>query len=165
MHDRASRRWRTADADIKCLDRLAQKQHRETQAQTQAAADHAQVRKAKEHERLEHAICVLIPLVLKRLAQMDPEESGMQSLTYEVARVPRFGHCFGWRTITRAAWEIGQWTIPTSASSMSTPVWLLSNGLIGYNGLNGEPMASTIGSVAELWPTMLPIILAGLRQR
>lgn len=147
------------------LDRLAQKQHREAQAQAQAqaTADRADDSEVEQHQ-LVSEIRVLIPSVLKRLEQIDPGRSGMQSLTYEVQRVPLFEDRFGWRQVTRAAWEIGAWTIPTSASSRSTPVWLLSNGLIGYNGLDGEPIVDSIEKIAPPWPSMLPVILAGLRE-
>jgi hypothetical protein len=104
--------------------------------------------------------------VLKRLEQMDPEQSRMQSLTYEVARVPLLGDRCGWRQVTRAAWELGEWMmpIPVRASSRATPVWLLSSGLIAWNGLDGEPMADAVDSIGELWPGMLPVIVGGLRK-
>lgn len=152
-------------SQMRWLDRLARAQHRDAQAQTQAAADHVQVREAEEREHLEREIRALIPSALRRLGQMDPQESGMQPLTYEVARLPLLGDRCGWRNITRAAWQIGQWTIPTSASSRSTPIWLLSNALIAYNGLDGEPITDSIDSIAETWPSLLPIIHDGLRER
>lgn len=152
-------------SQMRCLDRLAGAQHRDAQAQTQAAADHTQAREADERQRVEGEIRPLISSVLRRLEQMDPQESGMQPLIYEVARLPLLGDRCGWRSITRAAWQIGTWTIPTSASSRSTPVWLLSNGLIAYNGLDGEPIADSIDSIIETWPSLLPIIHDGLRKQ
>lgn len=147
------------------LDRLARKQHRDAQAQTQAVAGRAQARESEEHQRVEREIRHLIPSTLRRLQNMTPEQSAMQSITYEVERVPLLGERCGWRSITRAAWEIGQWPLPVATQTpKTTPVWLLSNGLIGYNGLDDEPMVSTLASIAELWPTMLPIIRDGLRE-
>jgi hypothetical protein len=143
------------------LDRLARQQRRDAQA----AADRAEAHEAEERERVEREIHALIPSVLTRLERMDPELSGMQNLTYDVARLPLLGDRFGWRAVTRAAWELGEWTLPTSASSRATPVWLLSNGLIGWNGLDGEPMVDAVDSIGERWPSMLPVILVGLHKR
>ncbi len=54
---------------------------------------------------------------------------------------------------------------PHLPSAKITPVWLVSNGLIGWNGLDGEPMVDAVEKIGELWPTKLAVIFGGLCER
>jgi hypothetical protein len=157
------------------VDRIARTRLRAGHARQQEAEERAAADRAEQRERLEIEIRRLIPKVLARL-QQQADYGDMESITYSVERIPLLGGILGWRKTTRAAWKIGIWVSPRGRElrgpgnrpsylpSYESAVLLVSNGQIGVDG-PGAVVVHTVEDVGRLWPDLLPIILAGLRER
>lgn len=111
-------------------DRIARERDRREEAERAEAARQKAAEDEAEARRLEGAINVLAPEVLRLL-----ESQGwpnVESVSVTEYRFPLLGELFGWRTVTKGGWEIARWQIHPEKGYVH--IWLLGDEQFVFNG-------------------------------
>jgi hypothetical protein len=111
-------------------DRIARERVKREEAERAETARRKAVEDEAEARRLEGAIHVLVPEVLRLLRSQDWRD--VESVSVTEYRFPLLGELLGWRTVIKGGWEIAKWQIHPEKGDVH--IWLLGDGQFVFNG-------------------------------